>query len=133
MRKRTRIACRRTRARAAETRRLPPGSAAEPCLNPPYRNRLLSAVSLADLSGLEQHLERVTLTIDRSVVEPLTPITHVYFIESGLLSVMAGSAPTARIEIGMIGHEGFAGTSVVLGAPETPFRTLSGNLAWRFG
>jgi hypothetical protein len=41
-------------------------------------------------------------------------ISHVYFMTSGLASVV-GTTPKQRIEVGMIGYEGMSGLAVVWG------------------
>ena len=53
------------------------------------RNRLLAKMPASDFALLAPHLEMVSLK-ERQVVEvPGRPITHVYFVETGLVSVVA--------------------------------------------
>src|SRR4051794_10727290 len=52
------------------------------------RNRLLLALSPPDLILLEPWLERVPLPLGTRLVEPHTPIEHVYFLEEGIASVV---------------------------------------------
>ena len=68
------------------------------------RNRLLLALSLPDLSLLEPWLERVPLPVGTRLVEPNTPIEHVYFLERGIASVVAATPQGRRIEVGIIGR-----------------------------
>jgi CRP-like cAMP-binding protein len=77
------------------------------------RNRLLRALSPGDLSLLQPHFEPVTLNRQDVLVEPNTPIEHVYFVEQGICSVLAISKGNQRIEVSNIGREGMAGVSVV--------------------
>jgi CRP-like cAMP-binding protein len=79
------------------------------------RNRLLAKMSGADWALLAPHMELVALK-ERQVVEvPNKPITHVYFVETGVVSVVAVNADDHRIEVGVIGKEGMTGVPLVFG------------------
>jgi CRP-like cAMP-binding protein len=79
------------------------------------RNRLLTKMPLEDWTLLAPHLELVTLK-ERQVVEvPSKPITHVYFVETGVVSVVAVNQEDHRIEVGVIGKEGVTGAPLVFG------------------
>jgi CRP-like cAMP-binding protein len=79
------------------------------------RNHLLAKMTAHDSALLAPHLESVTLK-ERQVVEvPGKPITHVYFVETGVVSVVAVNAEDHRIEVGVIGKEGMTGTPLVFG------------------
>jgi len=80
----------------------------------PHQNQLLAALSADDLQHLGA-LESVTLDARQMLEVPSEPITHVYFVETGLVSVV-GRAKADRIEVGMIGSEGMTGTAIVLGS-----------------
>ena len=69
-------------------------------------NRLLLSLSAHDFSLLEAQLEPVPLPVRTRLIEPNTPIEHVYFIEEGIASVVAATAQGRRIEAGIIGREG---------------------------
>ena len=85
---------------------------------PPHagiRNRLLQKLSPEDWALIGPQLEPVTLK-ERQVVEvPNKPITHVHFIENGVVSVVAVNAEDHRIEVGVIGKEGMAGVPLIMG------------------
>ena len=78
------------------------------------RNRLLGVLSAADLAALGS-LEEVAIETRQILEAPGTPISHVYFVESGLASIVGTIGPNQSIEVGMIGFEGMTGTAVVLG------------------
>lgn len=84
-----------------------------------YRNRLLLALSKADDALLTPDLEHVALDVRQAIETAHTPIKHVYFPESGIISVVARSAGD-QIEAGLIGREGMTGTAVVLGNHQSP-------------
>ena len=79
------------------------------------RNRLLHKIGLEDWDLIGPHLEAVTLK-ERQVIEvPTKPITHAYFLEIGVASVVAVDAEDHRIEVGVIGYEGVTGVPLIMG------------------
>ena len=79
------------------------------------RNRLLGKLSQADWNLLAPHLEAVTMR-ERQVIEvPQKPITHAYFLEIGVASVVAVDSEDHRIEVGVIGYEGVTGVPLIMG------------------
>ena len=87
-------------------------------------NRLLAALPNADLDLLRPHLEIVDLDVHQVLEEPGDVVSHVYFIESGLVSIAGVTKPHHRIEVGMIGYEGVTGFGVVLGNNRSPNELL---------
>jgi CRP-like cAMP-binding protein len=77
-------------------------------------NRLLEMLDGRDLGRLRPSLREVPLTPRQVLETPGRPIVHVYFVESGLLSVVAMSRHNRRIEVGMIGKEGMTGLAAIL-------------------
>ena len=94
------------------------------------RNRLLPKLSPEDWALIAPHLETVALK-ERQVVEvPHKPITHVYFMEIGVVSVVAVNAEDHRIEVGVIGNEGMTGVPLVMGddrAQHSTYMQIGGN------
>ena len=83
-------------------------------------NILLRSLSVDDYALLKPHLERSHLTLNQRLYEPNQPIERVYFPESGACSIVAVQEGGELIEVGLYGREGFSGSSVVLGAGQTP-------------
>ena len=83
------------------------------------KNRLLRALSNADLALLQPHLEPVELEVRKVLELPNKPIKHSYFIERGLASIVAGNSHK-RLEVGLIGPEGMTGLPIVLGNDRSP-------------
>ena len=48
--------------------------------------------------------------------EANSPIAEVFFIENGVISLTADTRDLGRVEVGLLGREGFAGASVLLNA-----------------
>jgi len=94
------------------------------------RNRLLAKMSSQDWALVSPHLETIALK-ERQVVEvPNKPITHVYFVETGVVSVVAVNEEDHRIEVGVIGKEGMTGVPLVLGddrAQHSAYMQIGGN------
>src|SRR5580704_17917239 len=68
------------------------------------RNRLLAVLSHADRDLLAPRLEGIALDARQILEVPSDPISHVYFVESGLVS-----------DVGTVGYEGMTGLCIVLG------------------
>jgi CRP-like cAMP-binding protein len=79
------------------------------------RNRILQMIPLECWDLVGPHLEALPLK-DRQIIEvPHKPITHAYFLETGLASVVAVDNEDHRIEVGVIGCEGMTGVSLIMG------------------
>jgi len=86
---------------------------------PSVRNRLLSALSPDDFGLLQPHLEPTPLEPRQWVIVTQQPISHVYFPEQSIVSILADTAQ-GRIEVGLVGPEGMAGLPVVHGIDHSP-------------
>jgi CRP-like cAMP-binding protein len=83
-------------------------------------NILLSSVSPDDLALLTPHLMREKLATKQVLVPANEPIEHVWFPEGGVTSVVTDTADNGRVEVGIFGRDGFAGTPLLLGASTSP-------------
>src|SRR6185436_19058484 len=79
-------------------------------------NLLLRSLPPDDLDRLLPLLRRVALTPRRVLQHACVPIEHVYFIEEGLISVLAKTDDCNAVEVGLIGREGAVGSAVALGS-----------------
>lgn len=86
----------------------------------PLSNRLLAALPAEDLASLEPHLEALDLRLRHCLARAGQPIEHVYFLESGIASVVARRAPDRHIEVGLFGREGMGGLPLLLGSDRSP-------------
>ena len=87
------------------------------------RNRLLAALSSADLNLLQPDLTPVPLKLRQQLEKPNRRIDDVYFPDIGIASVVAVQRSAQRVEVGLIGCEGMTGTAVVLGGQSSPHAT----------
>ena len=81
-------------------------------------NLLLQALSSRDHHLLS--LEPVDLPLWRDMEKPNNRIDDVFFMETGIASVVAIQANGTAVEIGILGCEGMSGTAVVLGTDRSP-------------
>lgn len=88
------------------------------------RNWLLSSLSQDDIARLQPHLEALTIARGQMLVTAGQPIRHVYFPLRGLLSVVSETRAGSSVEVGLVGMDGFAGTSAVLGAARMVFSII---------
>ncbi|HYD88364.1 MAG TPA: Crp/Fnr family transcriptional regulator [Vitreimonas sp.] len=83
-------------------------------------NRLLSTLSRNASALLAPHLAPVELALRQHIERPGEDISHVYFVTSGIVSVVARSSQHDSIEAGLIGCEGMTGIAVVMANHRSP-------------
>ncbi len=88
------------------------------------RNRILAALPAAEYALVAEHLTRVELTLGESLHRAGDKITSVFFVESGFISALTMLSDGQPLEIGLIGSEGVAGVSVILGATASYSETM---------
>ncbi len=86
----------------------------------PRANRLLGLLSPRDYNRLRPHLHHIALEYRRSLYRAHTPIGWVYFIETGVGSLVNTMANGQASEVGTIGNEGMVGLPLVLGDDRAP-------------
>jgi CRP-like cAMP-binding protein len=88
------------------------------------RNLLLRALAADAFDRLSLSMERINLPVRHEVVTPDTVTEHVWFLESGLGSMVATSSEDEAVEVGHVGYEGMTGAHVLLKVDRTPNRTF---------
>lgn len=86
------------------------------------RNRLLRSLPRQDLERLRPFLETVPMVPRRVIQHAKFPVEHLYFIEEGLVSVLATADERDEVEVWLIGREGVVGGPAVLGVNSSPLR-----------
>jgi CRP-like cAMP-binding protein len=80
------------------------------------QNKLLNGLAAADLTRLQPNFRKVCLTRGR-ILHPLgARIEHVYFPESGMVSLLSVTTTGQQIETAIIGSEGAVGVRVAIHA-----------------
>lgn len=87
------------------------------------RNKLLAAMSPADQTLLLPRLQLVAMPFRKHLELPNRRIRSVYFMETGIASVVAVRSDKTNVEVGLIGPEGMSGTAVILGDDRSPHST----------
>lgn len=85
------------------------------------RNRILAALPQEELTRLLPHLKSVHLKKGEIVYLMGDDIQHVYFPNSGLLSLRSTTDTGATIEVVMVGNEGVVGLPLILGNHIIPY------------
>ena len=96
-------------------------------------NRILSRLSESDFGLVEPQLSAVDLPMRKQLEISRRPIEHVYFPDSGIISVVASSDNNRSIEVGLIGREGMTGLAIVMGTDRSTHQTFvqSAGRGWR--
>jgi len=80
-------------------------------------------MSAIDLALLQPHLQPVALELLKDMERPNRRVETVYFMETGIASVVAVQSDETQVEVGLIGREGMSGIAVVLGGDQSPHST----------
>lgn len=88
------------------------------------RNRLLLALPSRNLNQLLPELEHIASQRGQILMDADSSLDHVYFPDSGVVSVVAVYADGSIIEMATIGREGCTGVKAVFGAKQSSFRLL---------
>ena len=81
-------------------------------LLPPKYNHLLAALSPADYARLLPHLESVHLPCGRVVCEANSNADYVYFLTTGIVSMMCELETGTSLEVGHTGNDGMVGIAI---------------------
>lgn len=87
------------------------------------RNHLLSHLSGADFALLQPYLEAIAMPLRLKLENPNKPISHVYFPEAGIVSIVALTSAREQIETGFFGRDGMSGIPIILGDDRSPQAT----------
>ena len=83
-------------------------------------NRVLNALTRSEYEYLTPHLEGVNLKAGDVLCRPEETLTHVYFPNRGVVSLVSVFECGGMVEVGMVGNEGMFGVCVFLGSLTTP-------------
>ena len=86
----------------------------------PRANRLLGLLSPKDYGRLRPHLQRIPLAYRQSLYRANKSIGFVYFIETGVGSLVNTMANGQAAEVGTIGNEGLVGLPLLFGDDRAP-------------
>jgi len=81
----------------------------------PFQNTILSSLSREAYARFSPHLEAVSLPAGDVLSEPGLISRNAYFINSGMVSVLATLRNGESLEVGIIGREGLVDINMLLG------------------
>lgn len=90
----------------------------------PRHNRLLAQLTEAEWQRWEPQLELVRLPLGKVLHEPGEALTHLYFLTSGIVSLLSVLKNGASAEIAVVGCEGVVGVPIFMGAGSTTSRAV---------
>src|SRR5476649_928879 len=88
------------------------------------RNRLLLALPSSNLKQLMPDLEHIRCQQGQVLMDAASSLDHVFFPDSGVVSVVAVYADGSIIEMATIGREGCTGVQAFFGAKNSSVRLL---------
>lgn len=94
------------------------------------RNSLLAQLRGSDLAVLLERLEPIDLPKDFELASFNKPISHYYFIEIGVGSMVAVSPAGRKAEVGLVGKEGITPIAVILGPWQTSSRSVQRSIVY---
>jgi CRP-like cAMP-binding protein len=95
-------------------------------------NRLLARLPEADYQAIIGNLEMIDLRQGYVIVNANGPIDYVYFLCSGIGSVITVSSDGNQAEAGMFGREGFSPTSAGVGGTVSVHEVLMQVAGWGY-
>jgi CRP-like cAMP-binding protein len=87
-----------------------------------YRNKLLLALPKDESQQLRPHLEQLTLQPKQVLYDSSQPIEYIYFLQSGLASLLIRMENDSFVEAVTVGHEAMIGLSIFLGVDQLPWQ-----------
>lgn len=91
---------------------------------PQSPNKILATLPRAEFEHVASKLRPVHLELGEILYMPEQRIEYVYFVTSGVVSLLAALEDGTTVEAGVIGCEGMVGIPVILGADATPNQAL---------
>ena len=88
------------------------------------RNRLLLALPAGNLKRLMPDIEHIRCTPEMVLLDADSSLDHIFFPDSGVVSVLAVYGDGGVIEMATIGREGCTGVQAALGAKSSAARLL---------
>jgi CRP-like cAMP-binding protein len=91
---------------------------------PTFENQLLAALPQSEYEQLAPLLEPVSLKLSEILFRPDDSLRYVFLPTTAVISLMTDLEDGNGVEVGLVGKEGVAGISAVLGAEECKVATV---------
>ena len=89
-----------------------------------HENRLLAMLPEKEYERLAPHLQPVSLSLSQVLFRPDDKLQYVYFPVNSIISLLTDLEDGTGMEVGLVGREGMAGISAILGGRETKVATV---------
>ena len=93
--------------------------------DPREGNRVLAGLPRDDFDRLRPHLEPFEVQAGDVLAHAGDAIDHLYFLQTGMLSMVASTAAGSTVEVAFVGNEGMAGAVALLGARTLPYGLIA--------
>ncbi|HEX8474858.1 MAG TPA: Crp/Fnr family transcriptional regulator, partial [Pyrinomonadaceae bacterium] len=90
----------------------------------PIENHILARLPHEDYNRLQPHLKPVELRLGQVLHEAGGIMDYVYFPQNAMVSLVSHTPAGQSVEVGVVGFEGVAGISAVLGVDKSPHEAL---------
>lgn len=78
-------------------------------------NKLLASLPKIAYDRVRSQFEPFELNYSENLYDRGSELTHVYFVETGIVSLLVAAGETSMIEVAMVGNEGMAALPIFLG------------------
>jgi len=89
-----------------------------------WGNKILAALPAGEFDSLVPNLETVQLKLNEVLYLPGERIEHVYFLTSGIVSLLTILEDGTTIEVAVVGSEGMVGLSILMGVEKSANEAL---------
>jgi CRP-like cAMP-binding protein len=90
----------------------------------PVANKLLLSISDSEYLRMRPHLQFLEFRNHLILHEPPAKLKYVYFLNSGLVSIVVATKGGRDVEAGVVGYEGVVGTALAVGLEKSPLREV---------
>jgi CRP-like cAMP-binding protein len=109
----------KTSAASCEVQLLHPGERTSPS-GKPIANSIVLSIPDEEFCLLRPHLQFVTLPHHLELHEPNRKVEFVYFLNSGMISLVMITRKSESVEVGVVGNEGFTPVQIAAGLKRNP-------------
>jgi CRP-like cAMP-binding protein len=110
--------------RSVSSERLAKPAANVEIKHPAHGNYILGALPSKEFDRLTPKLKPVKLELNETLYRPEERVEHVYFLTSGIVSLLTVLEDGTSIEIALLGSDGMVGVSAMMGVPQTTTEAL---------
>lgn len=90
----------------------------------PVTNKLLLSISDEDFQAIRQNLQHVELPQYFVLHEPRQKLEYIYFLNSGMVSLVFRTRERETVEVGVVGKEGFTPIPAAAGLRSSPHQAV---------